>query len=384
MSTASSPHPPTPRAHHQAGDVPAIHATGLRRDFGSLRAVDDLDLDIAAGSVYGLLGPNGAGKSTVVKLLTTLLRPSSGSATIMGHDLAHAPHRVRSVIGVAGQYASVDETLTGRENLRLFARLTGMSRTDSRRRADELLEAFSLADAAGRRVGRYSGGMRRRLDLAVSMVATPPLLFLDEPTTGLDPRTRQQMWQVVEDLVSHGTTILLTTQYLDEADRLADRIGIMNHGRKVAEGSPDQLKDRIGTSALAITPANRADVPAIRDAITRVLSPGGTPTTRAGRIYAPIRQTADATEILVALREQGLSPAAISVDRPSLDSVFLTLTGNHGPTREATDRSTTSGPTTSGPTTAGPTTAEPVHAAGLSTHHNTNLNNTDLNTEEDL
>ncbi|MBW3069060.1 ATP-binding cassette domain-containing protein [Actinomyces sp. 594] len=358
MSTASATQPPVLKPPRDAQTSPAIHATGLRRDFGSLIAVDALDLDIAVGSVYGLLGPNGAGKSTVVKLLTTLLRPSSGNAAVMGHDLVHSPHRVRSVIGVAGQYASVDETLTGRENLRLFARLTGMSRTAGKRRADELLEAFALTDAAGRRVGRYSGGMRRRLDLAVSMVAAPPVLFLDEPTTGLDPRNREQMWRVIEDLVARGTTILLTTQYLDEADRLADRIGIMNHGRKVAEGSPDQLKDRIGASSLVITPADPEDIAPALDVIMSVLSPGGEPTTRGGRIHVPIENTADATEVLVALRERGLSPAALSVDRPSLDSVFLTLTQSRVAERSTTDHPGAEGPTDASAHPADPETKE--------------------------
>ena len=242
------------RPSESSAQPPAIETRGLTRTFGSFTAVDSLDLTVRTGIVYGLLGPNGAGKSTTLRMITTLLAPTRGTARVLGHDVVAERHAVRSLIGVTGQYASVDEMLTGVENLRLFGRLLGLSRRQARERADELLASFSLTQAGGKRVSGYSGGMRRRLDLAVSLIATPPLVFLDEPTTGLDPRTREQMWDVIRSLVDGGSTILLTTQYLEEADRLAHQIGIIDHGRLVAEGTPDELKDRVGSSALILTP----------------------------------------------------------------------------------------------------------------------------------
>ena len=243
------------------GEAPAIRTDGLTRTFGSFTAVDRLDLEIPTGIVYGLLGPNGAGKSTALRMMTTLLAPTRGRAMVLGHDVVRERHAVRSLIGVTGQYASVDETLTGSENLRLFGRLLGLGRRRARERAEELLAAFSLTEAGGKRVSGYSGGMRRRLDLAVSLISRPPLIFLDEPTTGLDPRTREQMWDVIRSLVEGGSTILLTTQYLEEADRLAHRVGIIDAGRLIAEGTPDELKDRVGSSSLVLTPAAPDDAP---------------------------------------------------------------------------------------------------------------------------
>lgn len=308
-------------------EQPAIRTEGLTRTFGSFTAVDSLDLEIPAGIVYGLLGPNGAGKSTALRMITTLLAPTRGRATVLGHDVVRERHAVRGLIGVTGQYASVDEMLTGAENLRLFGRLLGLGRRRARERADELLAAFSLTGAGGKRVSGYSGGMRRRLDLAVSLIARPPLIFLDEPTTGLDPRTREQMWDVIRSLVEGGSTILLTTQYLEEADRLAHRIGIIDAGRLIAEGTPDELKDRVGSSSLVLTPAAPDDTAATAAIIERVTGRAPALVDQRAHLQTPLSEASQATEVLVALRDAGLSPRTVSVDRPSLDSVFMALTG---------------------------------------------------------
>src|ERR687889_1884456 len=240
----------------------AIEASGLVKSFGDNRAVDGVDLTVPAGTVYGVLGPNGAGKTTVVRMLATLLRPDGGSARVLGHDVVREADAVRSRVSLTGQFASVDEDLTGLENLVLIARLLGYSRKHSRVRASELLDAFSLAEAADRQVKKYSGGMRRRLDIAASIVVTPDLMFLDEPTAGLDPRSRNQVWDIVRALVAGGTTVLLTTQYLDEADQLADGIAVIDHGKVIAEGTPGQLKASVGSGALHVRlldPQQRAE-----------------------------------------------------------------------------------------------------------------------------
>ena len=309
------------------GEAPAIRTDGLTRTFGSFTAVDRLDLEIPTGIVYGLLGPNGAGKSTALRMMTTLLAPTRGRAMVLGHDVVRERHAVRGLIGVTGQYASVDETLTGSENLRLFGRLLGLGRRRARERAEELLAAFSLTEAGGKRVSGYSGGMRRRLDLAVSLISRPPLIFLDEPTTGLDPRTREQMWDVIRSLVEGGSTILLTTQYLEEADRLAHRVGIIDAGRLIAEGTPDELKDRVGSSSLVLTPATPEDQGATAAIIERVTGHAPATVDQGTHLQAPLSEASVATEVLVALRDAGLSPRTVSVDRPSMDSVFMALTG---------------------------------------------------------
>lgn len=311
-------------------EPPAIRTDGLTRTFGSFTAVESLNLEIPVGIVYGLLGPNGAGKSTALRMITTLLAPTRGRAAILGHDVVRERHAVRSLIGVTGQYASVDEMLTGAENLRLFGRLLGLGRRRARERADELLAAFSLTEAGGKRVNSYSGGMRRRLDLAVSLIAQPPLVFLDEPTTGLDPRTREQMWDVIRSLVEGGSTILLTTQYLEEADRLAHRVGIIDAGRLIAEGTSDELKDRVGSSSLVLTPAAPENQDATAEVVERVTGRAPAvvnPGVQSVRLQVPLSRASAATEVLVALRDAGLSPRTISVDRPSMDSVFMALTG---------------------------------------------------------
>src|ERR687896_285104 len=230
----------------------AIEATGLVKSFADTRAVDGVDLAVRRGSVYGVLGPNGAGKTTTIRMLATLLRPDAGTASVLGHDIVKEADTVRGLVSLTGQLASVDEDLTGRENLILLARLLGLKRADAKARATELLDAFDLADASGRLVKHYSGGMRRRLDIAASLVVTPELLFLDEPTTGLDPRSRNQVWDIIRALAAGGTTILLCTQYLDEADQLADGIAVIDHGRVIAEGTPAQLKASVGSSALHV------------------------------------------------------------------------------------------------------------------------------------
>src|SRR5215210_2557741 len=233
-------------------NAPAIEAEGLVKSFGDTRAVDGVDLSVAQGAVYGVLGPNGAGKTTTIRMLATLLAPDAGRAAVLGHDVVSDADAVRSLVSLTGQLASVDEDLTGRENLVLMARLLGHGRAGARARATELLEAFGLADAAARQVKHYSGGMRRRLDIAASIVVTPRLMFLDEPTTGLDPRSRNQVWEIARALVAEGTTILLCTQYLDEADQLADGIAVIDHGRVIAEGTPAQLKASVGTGGLHV------------------------------------------------------------------------------------------------------------------------------------
>ncbi|UYK40162.1 ATP-binding cassette domain-containing protein [Microbacterium terricola] len=307
----------------------AVRAEGLVKTFGDNRAVDGVDLTVEAGTVYGVLGPNGAGKTTTISMLATLLRPDGGRAEIFGHDVQREAQIVRQLVGVTGQYASVDETLSATENLVLFSRLLGLSRADSRRKAAELLEEFGLTEAAKRPLKNFSGGMRRRLDLAASLIAHPPLIFLDEPTTGLDPRTRAQMWETIRRLVANGSTVLLTTQYLDEADQLADRIAVIDTGRVVAEGTPDELKGSIGTSSLQLRPADPADVDDVRIAVERVLGVTATVTPEAARLTAPMQDPDLVTDLLVTLRESGIRLAEMSVQKPTLDEVFLTLTG-HG------------------------------------------------------
>lgn len=307
----------------------AVRAEGLVKVFGDNRAVDGVDLRVEAGTVYGVLGPNGAGKTTTIRMLATLLRPDGGRAEIFGHDIEREAQIVRQLVGVTGQYASVDETLSATENLILFGRLLGLSRADARRKAVELLEEFGLTDAAKRPLKNFSGGMRRRLDLAASLIARPPLIFLDEPTTGLDPRTRAQMWDTIRTLVADGSTVLLTTQYLDEADQLADRIAVIDTGKVVAEGTSDELKASVGTSSLQLRPADAADLDDVRAAVERVLRVPATVSPEATRLTAPMQNPDLVTDLLVTLREAGIRLAELSVQKPTLDEVFLTLTG-HG------------------------------------------------------
>lgn len=282
----------------------AVEAHGLVKTFGDNRAVDGIDLQIRTGAVYGFLGPNGAGKTTTIRMLATLLRPDAGTATVFGRDVAREPQAVRRLIGVTGQYASVDENLSATENLILFARLLGLSRRDARTTSVALLEEFGLSEAASRPLKNFSGGMRRRLDLAASLISQPPLIFLDEPTTGLDPRTRLQMWDTVRRLVAGGSTILLTTQYLDEADALADRVAVLDRGLVVADGTADELKRRVGAAHVELVLA------------------GGT-TER----IATDASVADVRRILADVELRAVPVESWRVAAPTLDDVFLTLTG---------------------------------------------------------
>ncbi|WP_036960039.1 daunorubicin resistance protein DrrA family ABC transporter ATP-binding protein [Promicromonospora kroppenstedtii] len=306
----------------------AIEAQGLVKIFGDNRAVDGVDLTVRTGTVYGVLGPNGAGKTTTIRMLATLLRPDGGEARVFGHDIAREGAAVRSLIGVTGQYASVDETLSATENLVVFGRLLGLSARAARAKSAELLEEFSLTDAARRPLRNYSGGMRRRLDLAASLIARPPLIFLDEPTTGLDPRTRNQMWDTIRRLVAGGSTVLLTTQYLDEADQLADRIAVIDRGTVVAEGTADELKSTVGAQSLQVGLAEADDLGTALSLVQQVFGAAGVVAPEGLRITVPVPHAEAVADLLVRFRDAGVSIDSVSLDKPSLDEVFLTLTGH--------------------------------------------------------
>lgn len=333
MTTGLVANPPLPAPH--AGQHPPplaeaiVHVEDVVVDFPGLRAIDGASLDVAPGEVRSLLGPNGSGKTTLVSVIATLRAATSGTVRVDGHDASTDPARVRRAIGLAGQYAAVDDLLTGRENLEIVGRLYGLDRVTARRRADEVLERLSLTDAADRPVREYSGGMRRRLDLGASLAGRPRILLLDEPTTGLDPRTRIELWEFLRDLVAEGTTVLLTTQYLDEADALSDRITVLDRGRVIAEGTADDLKSSVGASQLIVTPESRDDIGAV--ALVVEVSTGSVVRIdhKAGTVAAPVTDRMNAlTRSADALQRAGVEIADIAVRRPSLDDVFLSITGN--------------------------------------------------------
>jgi ABC-2 type transport system ATP-binding protein len=318
-------------------DTLAIETRGLVKTFDETRAVDGIDLAVRAGTVYGVLGPNGAGKTTTIRMLATLLQPTEGSASVLGYDVVSQADEVRARVSLTGQFASVDDELTGRENLVLLGRLYGFDRTSATERADELLDAFGLMDAAERLVRDYSGGMRRRLDIAASIVITPELLFLDEPTTGLDPRSRNQVWEIIRVLVASGTTVLLTTQYLDEADQLADRIAIIDHGKVIAEGTSAELKALVGSGAVHV----RLEDPDTRPQAAQVLGETlGEAVQLEADPVAITTRSSDPERVALALSEltrAGITVTEFALGQPSLDEVFLALTGHPAEEHDVTE-----------------------------------------------
>jgi ABC-2 type transport system ATP-binding protein len=306
----------------------AIVAEGLVKTYGAVRALDGLDLRVAEGTVLGLLGPNGAGKTTCVRIFTTLLRPDSGRVLVRDIDVLAQPQRVRPIIGLSGQYAAVDENLTGYENLEMIGRLYQLGKTKARQRARDLLERFELADAADRPVKTYSGGMRRRLDLAGALITSPPIIFLDEPTTGLDPRSRLGMWDVINERVRSGATLLLTTQYLEEADRLCDQVVVIDHGRAIALGTPADLKHQVGGERLEVAVASPAEVDTARSILEKVTDETPSVDEKGRRVSVPVVGGVGAlVEVVRQLDDAGVEPLDIGIHRASLDDVFLKLTG---------------------------------------------------------
>ncbi|MGH2752155.1 MAG: ATP-binding cassette domain-containing protein [Actinomycetota bacterium] len=324
--------------------VAAIEAEGLVKSFGEVRALDGIDLVVRPGTVFGLLGPNGAGKTTAIRVLSTLLRPDGGRASVGGFDVVRQPGEVRRLIGLTGQYAAVDELLSGHENFYMIGRLVGLGRTDAHDRAAELLGSFDLTEAASKTVKTYSGGMRRRLDLAASLVGRPRFLYLDEPTTGLDPVSRQQLWDLIRGLVADGTTVLLTTQYLEEADRLADEIVVIDRGRVIAAGTPRQLKERVGGQVLEIHTIEPEDAPRAAEVLREFAERGSRVHHEKGRALATIEDKSCLSAVVQRLEEERIALDDLALRRSTLDEVFIALTGHvaepHAEAEELTERST--------------------------------------------
>jgi ABC-2 type transport system ATP-binding protein len=328
----------SPAVTPTATDTPlGVRARGLVKNFGDLRAVDGIDLDVPRGMIFAILGPNGAGKTTLMRMLATLCKPDAGTASVMGHDLIEAPQNVRASIAMTGQFASLDEDLTGRENLLLLARLWGFRGRAAKARADELLAAFDLSDAANKQVKAYSGGMRRRLDIAASLVVTPGLLFLDEPTTGLDPSARQDVWRMIRGLANSGVTILLTTQYMEEADQLAERIAVIDKGRKIAEGTSRELKTATGSGFLHVTLADPAQIDEAAALLASRLQHEVQRSPEGARLSVMAQTPQAANQAIAALLAANIEPADFSMGSPSLEEVFFALTGQH---RDGADEET--------------------------------------------
>ena len=327
----------------------AIEAHGLVKRFGKTTALAGVDLTARTGSVLGLLGPNGAGKTTAVRILATLLRPDGGSATVSGYDVVRDAHQVRQLIGLTGQYASVDEGLSGTNNLIMIGRLLGLSRSDARARAAELLTRFELTDAAGRAAKTYSGGMRRRLDLAASLVGRPRVLYLDEPTTGLDPHSRNEVWVMIRGLVADGTTVLLTTQYLEEADQLAHDIAVIDHGAVIASGTPDELKASAGQQVLEVTPASRGDLSAVAELLERLTGAQPAIGVESGQVSVQVEGGRALPDIIRAFEDRSIELAEFALRRASLDEVFLALTGHRAEEEPAEEAGRTGAAGSAGP-----------------------------------
>ncbi|MGW1768915.1 ATP-binding cassette domain-containing protein [Streptomyces sp. NPDC002073] len=315
----------------------AVEVRGLVKHYGETKALDGVDLDVREGTVLGVLGPNGAGKTTLVRCLSTLIVPDAGTATVAGYDVVRQPRQLRRTIGLTGQYASVDERLSGWENLYMIGRLLDLSRKDARKRADEMLERFSLTDAAKKVAGMYSGGMRRRLDLAASLIGHPAVIYLDEPTTGLDPRTRNEVWDEVHRLVAEGATVLLTTQYMEEAEQLASELTVIDRGKVIAKGKVDELKARVGGRTLRVRPADAADLPAMARALSEagLDGPAGSQAVPdEGALLVPILSDEQLTAVVGLLGARGYGITDVSTYLPSLDEVFLAITGHRSASAE--------------------------------------------------